>query len=325
MKISQKRQLSSLALVIYSFLLSACMNQASNQEDVSQAGSSSKSHFQETVPSNIETLAAITQLKNKQKIMDSDIEGMSPSQLIEESLDQIELPEEALSLYYYRFDTEESYTLNESRFLPAASTYKVGLAMLAIQEIQAGNLEWDTIIPYSQDLWEDGHGNITHTNSVQEYTLSQVMDEMIINSDNTATNMLIMHLRNRGINDRLGILQLSGLTDYPPEALDKALLSAEANGRLLKELAENDLYQPLVKRMLVADGRIMLNRYINYMDMASKFGRLGDALHHMGIYYDQEDKPAYLLVVMTQANQEETEDWLAELNLQLAFQYYLNP
>src|SRR5699024_8344900 len=118
----------------------------------------------------------------------------SIDELIEATMAEFEVDESQVSLQYTNFKTGESYTINESTFQTAASTIKLPLAVMYVDAIEDGYVDWDTKVTYTYADYEEGDGTITAAvgsgTGQATYTIEDLIANALMYSDNTATNML---------------------------------------------------------------------------------------------------------------------------------------
>lgn len=259
-----------------------------------------------------------------------NLDEMSTEEIITHYRSELEVPEDWISVAYTDLITDETYHHNETEVMTAASTTKVLLAMLYFDLVESEMLNMDTYIPYYDGGFEEGGGNITAdvVNGVGQnsYSLDYTIQEMIIRSDNTATNML-----RRFYTDNFGPLgegmhSVIPESDYTAEMLEQNTTSAALLEETLLALLANDAYAPIIEHMRSADENLYFKYYIEE-DMPVKYGLLYELQHHTGIY-EVDGNPAYSLVVMTKyLEQGQANELMGGINLQLAvraqYQHYL--
>ncbi|MGH2115988.1 serine hydrolase [Aerococcus urinaeequi] len=248
----------------------------------------------------------------------------SIDELIEATMAEFGVDESQVSLQYTNFKTDESYTINESTFQTAASTIKLPLAVMYVDAIEEGYVDWDTEVTYTYADYEEGDGTITAAvgsgTGQAAYTIEDLIANALMYSDNTATNMLI-----RYYNELYGSeTYKTSIASSVDVAIDEAFYSDNvASAELLSAyydlLATDGAYQPLVDYLLDASPDRLFTTYVNSSLMANKYGNYGTALNDGGIYYEN-DEAQYSLVALTDGLTDGT-GFLENLNLRVN-QYY---
>jgi len=101
------------------------------------------------------------------------------------------LNDKNFSFFYYNIDKQKYYFYNENTYFTAASTVKVPIAMYHYDEIKNGNLTPKDKFLYTSNCYEKGNGTTNVTYSVgQSIPVNFLLKQSIVNSDNTATNIL---------------------------------------------------------------------------------------------------------------------------------------
>ena len=96
------------------------------------------------------------------------------------------------AFFYYNPETQKYYFDNQDKYFTAASTVKVPVAMLYYDKIKNGELTLESKLQYTSDDYEAGGGTTASTYKVGSYIpISFLLEQSIINSDNTAVNILI--------------------------------------------------------------------------------------------------------------------------------------
>lgn len=248
----------------------------------------------------------------------------SIDELIEATMAEFGVDESQVSLQYTNFKTDESYTINESTFQTAASTIKLPLAVMYVDAIEEGYVDWDTEVTYTYADYEEGDGTITAAvasgTGQAAYTIEDLIANALMYSDNTATNMLI-----RYYNELYGSeTYKTSIASSVDVAIDEAFYSDNvASAELLSAyydlLATDDTYQVLVDYLLDASPDRLFTTYVNSSLMANKYGNYGTSLNDGGIYYEN-DEAQYSLVALTDGLTDGT-GFLENLNLRVN-QYY---
>ncbi len=205
--------------------------------------------------------------------------------------------------------TGETSGFNSTASLPAASTIKIPVMIEVFKQMEAGDLDLNTVVHLEDRDRDWGWGDMADAPAGVAKTVKQLLMLMITESDNTATNMLIRKVGRANVNETMADLGLHAtrLGDYirsqtdtiryalrtsPHDMLE--LLDAIARDKMIDEwssrqmlaILEGQTHNGLLPVPLPADVKI-----------AHKTGSLHDTLNDVGIVY-QENEP-YVIAVMT--------------------------
>jgi beta-lactamase class A len=95
------------------------------------------------------------------------------------------------SIYLVDLDTGKYVNLGGEQAIAAASTIKLPILLAFFQAVDAGQITVDQILTLQPTQVAGGSGNMQGQPPGAQYTALEVATQMIINSDNTATNMII--------------------------------------------------------------------------------------------------------------------------------------
>lgn len=95
------------------------------------------------------------------------------------------------STFLYDLDTGNYVDLNGSEAISAASTIKLPVLVAFLEAVDSRRLTLDQALTLREDLRVGGSGEMQTHEAGQQYPAWEVATEMIISSDNTATNMVI--------------------------------------------------------------------------------------------------------------------------------------
>ncbi|MCF0147593.1 MAG: serine hydrolase [Clostridium sp.] len=198
-----------------------------------------------------------------------------------------------VAIYFKNLNTNEEYTLNENTYYVAASTNKVPLSMLILDEVNRGEKSLDDLLYFIEEDREIGSGLLYDLEEVPNLTINEAIYLSIVNSDNIAKNMLIRVAKN-------------DITDYMKEITqDNSIpygnyLTARQLGILLNKLYENPdnnpYYNQLIEYMTETTYHDRLDKYLDYDKVAHKIGNYYRYYHDIGIIYGEDP---YILVVLT--------------------------
>lgn len=210
--------------------------------------------------------------------------------------DEKNLSENNFSFFYYNLDTKKYYFYNENKWFTAASTIKVPIAMMYYDKINAGEITEDTKYTYESGTYEAGDGQTASKYSVgSKIPLSFLLEQMIVNSDNTAVNILSLGLGGRKIYRS----QFTKYTDVelPENFCTDNITSASFGYDIMTYLYNNsEDYEELLGYMKKSSYGEYLKKYITDYEVAHKYGSYNGYVHDYGIVYG---KTTYLVGVFT--------------------------
>lgn len=242
------------------------------------------------------------------------------SEVIRSLIKEYDLPEKNLGIVYENRITNERFYLNENKAAYAASTNKVGLATLYIDQIYKGTIDWQTKLPASPKSFQAGDGLISNSPLKSSYDLEDLMFNLIVYSDNTAWRIMLDYY-----NDHYGDVKKSLLKASKIDPLSKPLIDnynyATPNllNTFLNKIADSSRYDKLKDFMLEAQPHLRFKLYHDE-GMATKYGQYNNVYHDTGIYYEN-GQPVYTLVLMT-IDVGMVDTFMGELNLRINEWYH---
>ena len=200
------------------------------------------------------------------------------------------------AFFYYNPQTQKYYFDNQDQYFKGASTVKVPVAMIYYDKIKNGELTLESTLQYTSDDYEAGGGTTASTYSVGDYIpISFLLEQSIINSDNTAVNILIDRIGYRKCRELMA--QYSDeefIDDFYTSNLTKASFGFD----IINHIYQNqENYQELIGYMKQSSFGEYLKKYISEYDVAHKYGSYAGNVHDYGIVF--ADSP-YLIGVYTQ-------------------------
>ncbi|WP_102399770.1 serine hydrolase [Haloimpatiens massiliensis] len=226
--------------------------------------------------------------------LEKDYEGLSIEEKIRKYLGK---DIDKVGFVYYDLTSGEKISINENKACTAASTYKVGMNIVAYNRVRQGNLGLDEDLRYRSSMYESGTGilqNQIKTTLKKPISIQKLLDLSIIYSDNIATNML---------SRRLGGVQAvrRDVCDITGIHIDtrKNVITPEMEFILLKELYEdrNEKYNAhLIDSMKSTVFHDRIDKYIPKDIVAHKIGNYGSSVNDVGIVF--AEKP-YIFVMYT--------------------------
>lgn len=219
------------------------------------------------------------------------------------------LNEENFAMFYYQPQNNDFYIYNESKYFTAASTIKVPLAMIYYEKINAGEISLDTKLTYKTPDYEAGTGRTSITYKIgDEIPISFLLDEMIINSDNTATQIL-----KHGLGDDetyRTLISKYARRPLPDNFYDENVICAAFGYDVITYLYDNQASFPtLIENMKKSSNWGYLKKNVN-CEVAHKYGSYAKNIHDFGIVYAKNN---YLIGVFT-VGIDNAEDMISEIN-----------
>nr|WP_246581084.1 serine hydrolase [Deinococcus aestuarii] len=206
-------------------------------------------------------------------------------------------------------DGRELHALNPDRVFPAASTIKVPLLVLALEQAQSGRLDLRERVTVGAGDRVPGSGVLHELGPGLQPTWEDLLTLMIVVSDNTATNLVIGRLGVEEVNAwlrarGLGATHLVGKLQLPPEQRNEAQRRGERNRTtardqvaVLGRLARGDLLGPSHTALALSilsrqQFRDILARHVPRGEdgeplyrVASKSGELAGVRHDVGVLF----------------------------------------
>lgn len=218
---------------------------------------------------------------------------------------------------YENLVTGETVAVNAEQVFPAASVIKVPVGVEAMRQVEAGFIDMDSVYAIHESRKAGGSGVLSPLHSGLQVTFRDLLTLMIIVSDNTATNMVIDLVGMDGVNETAGELGLKSTLlrrklmgaafyarpDYRLE-IDNTISAADM-GKLLRLLVKGEAVSPAADAALLD---IMAMQQVNDRiplllpagtRVAHKTGEFQTTRHDVGVVFDREGRPAYVLAVLT--------------------------
>jgi beta-lactamase class A len=217
-----------------------------------------------------------------------------------------------VALYAKNLKTGETVAFNDEMPVKTASVIKLGLLVEAFLEVKEGRRQLSDKVILRDEEKVAGSGVLHFAHGGLELTLEDTLWNMMVFSDNTATNLMIDLLGTRAVNERMAALGLGTTHLYkkigrpatepmPPDQKQFGLGKSTARemGRLVEWLARCELGAPglcqkMIWMMRNQQYRGMLPRFLESQDtteketpsyVAAKIGALDRVRNDVGILY----------------------------------------
>ena len=231
-----------------------------------------------------------------------------------------------VSFYAKNLQSGVSFGLRENDPVRTASTIKLAIMIECFFEVDAGSLKWEEPVKVTEEEKVAGSGLLQDLTAGDQLPLRDVMDLMIVVSDNTATNLILNRIGGNAVNARMAQLGLTQtrvmrkiLTDHndtkphtngvtqegakpenavwgigrstPKEMV--MLLEKMFRGELVSKQASDEMLQVL-KRQRDHNG---MGRDMKDTTIASKSGALDHLRSDVGIIYSKDGPVAMAFTV----------------------------
>jgi beta-lactamase class A len=110
--------------------------------------------------------------------------------------------------------TGRTVALNADTPVPTASVIKLAVLYEALEQIRAGRAHFEDKLTLRHEDQVEGSGVLLFFDTPMQLTLKDALTMMIVQSDNTATNLVIDHLGLKNIDDRIVSLGLKNTWLY---------------------------------------------------------------------------------------------------------------
>lgn len=233
-------------------------------------------------------------------------------------------PDAGYGMVIHNLDTGEKFALNSDQLFESASLYKIFVMLTVYYDIAGGRLSLDdriTLIPDADAHEEDGYTIVSVGNSLP---VSELLNQMIVNSNNTAGLMLLFQLRASHMKDLAADLGFTGsdfsdtwnfrvtpddLDLYFSRLADQKLMGGKYDQQML-DLLSRSLPRDRIPALLPDGTRV-----------ANKTGNLGGVMNDAGIIYLPNGNRLAVSVLTHHVNEDAARQFIAELSL-AAYNYY---
>lgn len=173
-----------------------------------------------------------TFLDPARNLMDQS-DAITNIQPLREKLNEITLREKdnvKISLYFEFLNTGANISINQNERIFPASLAKLPLALLAVKKIEDGSWNWGLKLTAGDENLNSGSGDLYKIAYGQDFEIKKLLEELLINSDNTAYRIL---KNNTTLEERRELSEAIGLGDLFE---DQGKVSAKEYSRLLRTL-----------------------------------------------------------------------------------------
>ncbi|MBD2179666.1 serine hydrolase [Planktothrix sp. FACHB-1375] len=218
--------------------------------------------------------------------------------------------------------------------LAAASTIKVPILVAFFQDVDAGKIRLDEELTLREEDRADGSGKMQYKQPGTKFRALETATQMIINSDNSATNMLIARLGgSQVLNQRFrewGLTATEIRNKLPDiegtnttSAKELATLMARVNQGQLVSLRSRDRLLDIMRRTV--NNSLLPRGLGKEATIAHKTGNIGSMLADVGLI-DLPSGKRYIASVMVQRPRNDTRaTQLINKISRVTYQYFSKP
>lgn len=218
------------------------------------------------------------------------------AQKIGELLAAYDIDMETTGIALTTLDGTYSYYMNANKPFLAASLYKVPLALLYYDQIEAGEASLSDLLPYTESMYEPGSVVASRYAMGSKVPLKELLETVIVDSDNTSGHILFENLGG-WLEYREQIEQYS--QDHVWDefvTMDNVLTCNYMNDVLLRIAQNQKTYQAISKDMLASQPQAYLNLFLDE-PIPQKYGALGAQVNAAGFNLDCAHP--YVLTIMS--------------------------
>lgn len=160
------------------------------------------------------------------------------------------------SFYFEDIDSSYTYSLHEKVKMPSASCIKIPIAIALLKRAQDKEIDLAEKVLVKKEDMVLGSG-IIHEFDEKEYSIAELFNAMLIQSDNTATNKIIDLLGIDSINKSIKDMRLKDTV------LKRKMMDFKAREKGLENLSTS--YDLAASLKLIYDGDYLNKEYRNLM------------------------------------------------------------
>jgi len=212
------------------------------------------------------------------------------------------------STFFLDLDNGNYLSLNGEKVFPTASIIKLPILIAFFQDVEAGKIRLDETLVMSRDVKVGGSGYMQDLPLGSKFSALQSATNMIITSDNTATNMIIKRMGGvERLNQRFGSwgLQKTRLRNRLPDLRGTNTTTAKELVHLMAMLEEGKLLSSTQGKAITILRQVRNRKLLPVglgqgAAIAHKTGDIGFLLGDAGIVYMPTGK-RYLVAVLVES------------------------
>ena len=210
------------------------------------------------------------------------------------------------SIYVWDYRTGNYIDINSTQRFPAASIIKLPILLDMFRNIESNEIDIKDNVEITDYYRAEGSGSIKHAPAHKTYTLDELADAMITNSDNSATNMIMSQIGGMpAVNRAIKNWGLSNtyIENWLPDLSGTNKTSTKDLGIMLYNI-DNPNFLNLQSREKIIEymTQVKNNRLIaaglpDEAVLAHKTGDIGSTLGDAGIVYGPNGKKYIVAII----------------------------
>jgi beta-lactamase class A len=230
----------------------------------------------------------------------------------------------SISIYYEQLNSGANISVNKDLRLWPASLTKLPVALVVMKKIESGGWSEDTTLTLADTDKDPGSGDLYKNPDGSKFTVSDLLEQLLVNSDNTAERMLTRSLSDQELKT---LIDETGLEDVFDA---QGLASAKEYTRLFRVLYTSSyLKRAQSEKILELLSKAAPGQYLGAglpegTAYAHKFGEnvKHDVVGDSGIVY-QGNRPYMLTVIIqTDDNSEQSHQKALDLMKEISQKAY---
>lgn len=237
------------------------------------------------------------------------------------------------SAFFLDLDTGNYLDVSGDRVFPTASVIKLPILIAFFQDVDAGKIRLDETLVMTRDLVVGGSGYMQDLPVGSKFSALQTATNMIITSDNTATNMIIKRMGGIAVlNQRFRSwgLEKTVIRNWLPDLKGTNTTTARELVKLLAQLDKRKLLSPRSQAQAIDIMQRVKNRKLLPVGLgrgatiAHKTGDIGFMLGDAGIIVMPSGK-RYLAAVLVESEYDDpsARDYIQDLS-RMVYTYLTN-
>ncbi|MDJ0743766.1 MAG: serine hydrolase [Xenococcaceae cyanobacterium MO_167.B27] len=244
-------------------------------------------------------------------------------------------PKLQAEVFIVDLDQKNYLSLQSAESISAASTIKLPVLIAFFQDVDAGKIDLQEKLTMTKELKAGGSGGMQYQETGRKYSALYTANQMMVTSDNTATNMIIHRLGGQEkLNQRFAEwgLNVTKLRNPLPDLTGTNTTSAEELGMLLIKIERGELVSLRSRdRMLEIMSKVKTNTLLPQglergATIAHKTGDIGSVLGDVGMIDMPNGKRYVASVFVKRPRNDPQARTLIQKISQVTYQHFkLNP